>query len=585
MLVPIIGLGRRGPRRSAGISTAVFVALTVLVATSGTTFADTALVTAQLGTASSCTPVVSLTELLTDPGFDSLFKNRAPGWNDNVWGGATVANSRVTSGQHSGAAAQRMTVTLPPKGAGVEYTQNQTFLAGQVYQASVWLRSPTSTTLDFQLRQQHAYYEAGAEQRVQLTPNWQHFVIQGGFSVNTAGFFGISFVTAGTVVIDDASLRAVSDTQCVATTAPIPATYFGMHVNKWGNYPKWPSEMNFGTMRLWDTGTTWADIEPQRGVWNWTRMDYYMKEAVANHEAVIYTMGQTPQWASARPNDPRDGAVAEPANIADWRTYVRAVATRYKGEIKYWEIWNESDQGMFYTGTPQTLVTLTSAARETLLAVDPTNTVLSPDFTPAGLPFMAQFLADGGGKYIDVMSVHQYPLMTPEDDRPFFVAVGDLMQHSGIGGKPIWNTEGAAGSPTLANPQAGGMVARAYLVQWAWGIQNFSWYTWEGQIGSPLSQADYMTPTAAGIAYEQVDRWLRGAEMLSRSTDVNGTWTITLKLASGARAYAVWNVNGPSTFTIPTGWEVAHAEDLTGATAGLSGASVAIGTAPLLLVR
>ncbi len=538
----------------------------------------------QSGPPSSCAPVVSPINLLIDPGFDGMFQDRAPGWNDNIWGGATLNSSRTTIGQHTGVAAQILTVKLPPTKGGAEFVQNVSLLSGQVYQAAVWLRSTTSTTLDVQLRQRSGYYEAGAEQRIQLTRKWVHVVMSGGFSGKTSGYFELSFVTSGTVMVDDASLRTVSDTTCVATTASIPATYLGMHVNKWGSYHKWPSEMSFGTVRLWDTGTTWADIEPQRGVWNWTRLDYYVKTAVANHEKVIYTMGQTPQWASARPHDPSLGVTAEAANLGDWITYVRAVATRYNGQITYWEIWNESDQRAFYSGSPQTLVALAAAARQTLLAVDPSNRVLSPDFTVAGLPFMAQFLGDGGGRYIDLMAIHQAPSMTPENDRPFIVAVEDLMQRDGIGGLPIWNTEGEAGSAALSNPQAGGMVARAYLVQWAWGIENFNWYTWEGQIGSPLSRPDHVTPTAAGIAYEQIGQWLRGSKMLSRSSDVTGTWTITLQLANGAHAYAVWNVIGSRLFTIPGNWIVAHEEDLSGATTQVSGTSVTIGTAPLLLV-
>jgi hypothetical protein len=532
----------------------------------------------------SCTSVVSTTEMLTDPGFASNFSTRDPSWGDNVWGGAVVTYAPDTTDPHSGAQAQSIDVTTLGTDGGVIFEQTVTLTAGTVYQGSVWLRSPDAATVDFQLRGAGSPYETAATQRVTLTSNWQQYTIQGGFAATTSTFFGINFDSIGTVVVDDASLRELSNTDCVASTAPIPATYFGMDINKWGTYNVWPSELNFGMLRLWDTGTTWADIEPQPGVWNWTRLDYYVQTAVKNHEAIMLTLGQTPQWASSAPNDAYDGANAPPTNISDWETYIQAVATRYKGEIKYWEIWNETNNNNFYDGTPQELVTLTQTANQVLKAVDPSNVIVSPDFTTTGLGFMGQFLNDGGGQYIDVMSVHLYPGDTPEADFPFFGAVQDLMQGAGIGGTPLWNTEGASGDPTSTDQVASGLVARTYLLEWAWGVTNFDWYCWDISVGSALSEAGYITPTAAGIAYEQVARWMIGASMLNISQGSNGTWTITLQASDGSLEYAVWNVNGSTSFSIPAGWTVGSADDLTGGSTPISGSTVTIGIEPLLLV-
>jgi len=498
-----------------------------------------------------------------------------------VWGGATVTDAPDTTDPHSGAQAQSIDVTTLGTDGGVIFEQTVTLTAGAVYQASVWLRSPNAATVDFELRNVNRYYEAGAEQRVTLISNWQQYTIRGGFAATTSTFFGINFDSVGTVVVDDGSLRELSNTDCVASMAPIHATHLGMTINKWGNYTLWPSELNFGMLRLWDTGTTWADIEPQPGVWNWTRLDLYVKTAVKNHEAIMLTLGQTPQWASA---DPDDGASTPPANISDWDTYVQTVATRYKGEIKYWEIWNEVDQST-YDGTPQELATLTQAANQVLKAVDPSNVVLSPNFTTDGLVLMSQFLNDGGGQCIDAMAVHLYPRDSPEDDLPFFVAVQDLTQNAGIGGTPLWNTEGASGDPTEHTDQlASGLLARSYLLQWAWGVASFTWYCWDLAIGSPLSESNYLTPTAAGIAYEQVASWLDGASMLNKSQMSNGTWTIALRASDGSFEYAVWNVNGSTSFAIPAGWTVGSADDLTGGSTPISGSTVTIGIEPLLLV-
>jgi hypothetical protein len=229
------------------------------------------------------------------------------------------------------------------------------------------------------------------------------------------------------------------------------------------------------------------------------------------------------------------------------------------------------------------LVTLTQAANQDLKTVDPSNVVLSPSFTTNGLDFMSQFLNDGGGQFIDVLAVHFYPSTTPEEDRPFFVAVQDIAKRSGIGNRPLWNTEGASGDPTSTDQVASGLLARAYLLQWAWGISNFDWYCWDTSVGSPLSRAGYLTPTAAGIAYEQVVSWLRGASMLSTSQGSDGTWTITLRRSDGSLEYAVWNVSGSTSFFIPAGWAVNSADDLSGGSAAVMKGTVTVGIEPLLL--
>ena len=63
--------------------------------------------------------------------------------------------------------------------------------------------------------------------------------------------------------------------------------------------------------------------------------------------------GMTPGWAAQDRNAKSHyfvGASSPPADIEDWRAYVRAVATRYKGRIRYWELWNEVNDKLFYSG-------------------------------------------------------------------------------------------------------------------------------------------------------------------------------------------------------------------------------------------
>jgi len=57
-----------------------------------------------------------------------------------------------------------------------------------------------------------------------------------------------------------------------------------------------------------------------------------------------------------------------------------------------------------------------------------------------------------------------------------------------------------------------------------------------------------------------------------------------LQASYGSLEYAVWNVNGSTSFPIPAGWTVGSADDLTGGSTPISGSTVTIGIEPLLLV-
>lgn len=99
--------------------------------------------------------------------------------------------------------------------------------------------------------------------------------------------------------------------------SPVPANYFGNMLNV-STHP-WPT-IPFGMLRLWDTHTKWADIETSRGVFNWSVFDSYMALAAAHKVQLIYTLGQTPQWASSNPYGAcktGTGQCYAPANMQD----------------------------------------------------------------------------------------------------------------------------------------------------------------------------------------------------------------------------------------------------------------------------
>jgi hypothetical protein len=88
-----------------------------------------------------------------------------------------------------------------------------------------------------------------------------------------------------------------------AATAPIPAGYFGVHhAGLHTDGPLgWP-QAPVGSVRLWDNGVSWREIETAPGHFDWARVDALVGKARANGASVLLVLGQTPRFHSSRPS-------------------------------------------------------------------------------------------------------------------------------------------------------------------------------------------------------------------------------------------------------------------------------------------
>lgn len=357
----------------------------------------------------------------------------------------------------------------------------------------------------------------------------------------------------------------------------VPASLFGMHIHH--ALKTWP-DVPFDRWRLWDAYVTWGDLEPQPGVWKFDLLDRYVDLAAKKKVKILLTLGQTPRWASARPNDEspygNPGWPAEPANLKDWRNYVRTVATRYKGKIRAYEIWNEPDLKGMYTGSVDKMVELAKEAYTVLKQVDPKIVVLSPAGTNGTREFQWQqdFFRRGGGKYADVIAQHFYPESetgVPEDLVNSIERMKKVMTKFGLANKPLWNTESGwlKPAPIDSDRQAMAYVARIYLINWLSGVRRFYWYAWDNQATVSLyfTQPDRKTPTPITKSYAQIQKWIVGAQM--QRCDVNSTKTWICDFSrQGKPFWIVWNsareTDRESTFTVPKNWQVSQIQDLLG---------------------
>jgi hypothetical protein len=346
---------------------------------------------------------------------------------------------------------------------------------------------------------------------------------------------------------------------------PVSSNFFGMTVNKLGAHRNWPG-MHTQVIRLWDTKTRWMDVEPARSQWDFSRIDMYVAYAQQHGADVLLTRGQPPGWAPAGKKGPcvyGNGCVP-PADLADWREYVRAIATRYGSRIRYYELWNEPDWNKFWTGSPEQLAAMAQIAREEIKRANPNAKLIGPPPRPNGLQFFDKFLAAGGGTSLDAISFHFY-LHKSIAELPVIIArTRAIAAAHGVDNLPlfatefgVWCDDRKTGCDADASQQeAGPRVAKALFILAAEGVQNADYYFWES-VGPPAPLGLAAAPafgqlTEAGHLYSDAADLLAGSVITESGVD-HGKYVIRFR-KGGRDMVALWSDPDAGSFQLPGSW-------------------------------
>jgi hypothetical protein len=316
----------------------------------------------------------------------------------------------------------------------------------------------------------------------------------------------------------------------------------------------------------------WEDIEIEgkgvfrdrrdgRDISSWEKYDHIVELAEEYGIEIIARLDNPPAWSRAAGTEA--GTLAPPDAYNDYGDFVYAVVSRYKGRIKYYQIWNEPNiypewgEGPV---DPEAYTELLKVGYARAKEADPEAVILSAGLAPttevtpenlADLVFLQRMYDAGASDYFDIVSVQGYGLWNgPTDrrahpDRANFsrvLLIRELMVQNGDAQKPIWASEvgwnalprdfeGFPSYGRVSEELQAEYSAQAYQraqLEWPWmGVMNY-WF-FKRASDHEMDQAFYYfrmmepdfsphpvyealkgqatSPPILGLGYHQEDHW------------------------------------------------------------------------------
>ena len=214
----------------------------------------------------------------------------------------------------------------------------------------------------------------------------------------------------------------------------------------------------------------------------WAKYDRIVAAAEDFDIELVMRLDRTPEWARpqaiAAPEFQEglqiDGnSTGPPDDFADYGNFVRAVVERYRGRVRFFQIWNEPNlrnEWNWQEPRPAEFVALLRIGYTAVKSANPDAVVLFPSLSPTDgldrrapmteLDYLDAVYRAGGGAYFDIMSGQAYGLGQPPDERRYvflrrdnwrweraidtrndvgrIVLLREVMEAHGDAGKPIW---------------------------------------------------------------------------------------------------------------------------------------------------
>lgn len=166
----------------------------------------------------------------------------------------------------------------------------------------------------------------------------------------------------------------------------------------------------------------WRDIEgAKKGAFDWSHPDEIIYRANVKGLDVLARMDNAPDWAAPGCFDSATSSMGPPRNTKDWTDFLRAFATRYKGRVRAYQIWNEPNLAREWCKrppNPEQYAAFLKASYGAIKSVDPNALVISGGLTPTSADFdqamsdmkffgrMYDAMGNNSDGYFDLLGVH-----------------------------------------------------------------------------------------------------------------------------------------------------------------------------------
>lgn len=155
----------------------------------------------------------------------------------------------------------------------------------------------------------------------------------------------------------------------------------------------------------------WADIEPQKGQFNWKLLDNFLKQIDEDTIALI-RLKSSSRWATKVQD--RTNTSSFPLSIESYYTFIYQVVKRCKGKVRYFENDWEADIKNQWAGTPEEYLKLLKTFHRAVKEADPNAKIIIGGHSGVfknnspGKSLFFDYLLKEAKDYFDIFDIHLY---------------------------------------------------------------------------------------------------------------------------------------------------------------------------------
>lgn len=283
---------------------------------------------------------------------------------------------------------------------------------------------------------------------------------------------------------------------------PFHSPEYGIHTAQWWHLDVFQNrdvplahDMGFGWVKQ---RFPWRDIEHEKGAYDWFRADEMVTAVEQAGLKFLVRIDQQPLWsvislpsAQITPNQP-------PVNFQDFGDFCHVLASRYRGRIAAYQVWNEPNLSREWgerAPDPAEYTALLKVCYEGIKSADPQAIVITAGLAPTGtepplaMPddrFLQGMYDAGAAAYFDVLGLNAPGFKAPPETAP-----EDGVTVEGLGGHR-WNVFRHVEDMRAIMVQNGDEAKQVAILEMGWALyqEYHPSYTWHGV--TEAQQADYL---------------------------------------------------------------------------------------------